>query len=69
MTSQATSRHETFRSTSTSRAAVVITQGQSYEVVFGQVLEGGEFAVSYSTPSRSFKSAAGAMRAVTRWIA
>jgi len=69
MTSQATSRHETFRSTSTSRAAVVITQGQSYEVVFGQELEGGEFAVSYTTPSRTFKTASGAMRSVTRWIA
>jgi len=64
-----TFRTETFRShaADSSRAAVVETREDGYTVTLGLELD-EEFLCVPGRPSKEYKRAAAALRAVTRWI-
>ena len=62
-------KREEFTNHSTGRTAIVWTSNDgTYEVNFGQTID-GEWVASITHPSKVYKSAAGALRAATRWIA
>lgn len=51
----------------TDRATSIIRNGATVLVIFGRMWR-GEFVVSHSKPSRSYKTMAGANRAADKWI-
>ena len=62
-------RREDFTNPTTGRTAIIWTSNEgTYEVFFGQTID-GEWVASMTSPSKVYKSAAGALRAATRWIA
>lgn len=62
-------RREDFTNPNTDRTAIIWTADSgTYEVAFGKTID-GEWVASIANPSKHYKSAAGALRAATRWIA
>lgn len=69
---QKTTRREEFRSESSDRGAVVHTTPDHIVVCLGRWEEretGSFFVLAHSKPSRTYATASGAMRAVTKWLA
>jgi hypothetical protein len=57
-----------FKNLTTGRHAIVFSSPGRYEVIFGKNID-GEWYESLGAPGRVYKTAAGALRAATRWIA
>jgi len=62
-------RREDFTNPTTGRTAIIFSSPDGkHEVLFGQTID-GEWLASITSPGKVYRSAAGAVRAATRWIA